>query len=498
MVELAPFSILVLHGPNLIVDAYNPRYTRVLESQPVQGRPLDEVIDFFWEGGLELVHRARDAYRLDAVQVTHWVLTHRVSTENQEERSKGSYFGYTLVPSHDPGGKVNGVIIYALDETEERFREVEKERARLQLIFDNLSHAALALFDAQTSELLMGSTYYLKNVARATGISQGELVGRKWHELTFLPSADEATRFWEQALQEQKLIRLPELTYTFRPNGPDVIWDYTITPLLDTEPGEQVRYILISFIEITEQVQARRNLEQADALRDDFLSLTTHELRGPLTTMKGNAQLLQRMVQRRQNGQPEDPDLQQEVAMTRQIVHQTERMNRLIGEMFDVARLRNQAFELHQVENVDLVALVRHMVETYTVPNREIRLDADGQKALGRYDPDRIEQVLQNLLSNAIKYSPPEKPVLVTVQLHENEVVIAVKDEGEGIAEDDLAHIFDRFYRTEHSRNGKVEGLGLGLYIAYGIVEQQGGHMWCESQPGKGSTFFCSFPLQPK
>lgn len=135
--ELSPFYILVLRGPSLTVEAYNPRHARLLENRPVLGHPLDEVIDLFWEGGIEIVHLARDAYRLDKLQSAHRIHTHLSQAQQQASETSESYFSYTLVPSHDPGGKVDGVIIYAIDETEERLREVEEEHDQLQLIFNN-------------------------------------------------------------------------------------------------------------------------------------------------------------------------------------------------------------------------------------------------------------------------------------------------------------------------------------------------------------------------
>jgi two-component system, chemotaxis family, CheB/CheR fusion protein len=339
----------------------------------------------------------------------------------------------------------------------------------------------------------MGSQRYLENISRVTGLAQNELVGRKWQEVSFLSAPEAGQQFWEQALGKREPLRLPELP---SPNGLEFVWDCTLTPLLDTEHNEQVRYLLLSLLEITEQVQTRHNLEQVDTLREEFIAMATHELRGPLTTLKGNAQLLQRMLQRGQDGEQERPTRQREMTLTRQIVHQVERMNRLIGEMFDAARLRGQAV-LHLEEHVDLMALIQRVIDAYGVQGREIYLHADGQQLLGTYDPDRIEQVLHNLLSNALKYSPAEKPVQITVQQNAREVVVAVQDEGRGIDEEDQAHIFDRFYRTEHARRGKADGLGLGLYIVHEIIKQHGGRMWLKSHLGDGSTFFFSLPLAP-
>lgn len=496
IIELSPFYILALRGPSLIVEAYNPRHARLPENRPVQGRPLDEVIDLFWESGFEIIHLARDAYRLDRVQAAHRIQTHLTQTHHQTDTPEESYFSYTIVPAHDPAGKVDGVIIYALDETEERLREAEAEHERLQLIFENFHLTALALFDAQTRLLLTGSPQYLDYVARVTGLPRDRLIGRDWQEVTFLSTPAQAQQLWDEAYQKRVPMRLPELTYTFPNDGPEVVWDYSLTPLVDGERSDLVRYMLVSFIEITEQVRVRHELEQMDSLRNDFLSLATHELRGPLTTIKGNGQLLQRVLHGWQNGRQDPPNIQQMLSMAERIVQQVERMNRLIGEMFDIAHLRNEVFDLHMQENVDLQALVKQVVEVSTPLDREIHLRTDGQNIVGRYDPDRIEQVLHNLLSNAIKYSPPERPIQVMVQQDGNEAVVSVQDEGSGIAEEDQARIFDRFFRTRRSRKGKADGLGLGLYIAREIVEQQGGRMWCESQPGEGSTFFFSLPIQ--
>lgn len=495
MVELAPFYILVLRGPSLIVEAYNPRYARLLDNRSVQGRPLDDVLDLFWETGIEIVHLARDAYRLDRVQSARRILTPLVRGNSPQEVQEELYFRYTVVPSHDTLGKVDGVIIYALDDTEERLREAHEELGQLKLIFDHFSLAALALFDAPTGRLLIGSAHYLDYTSRATHLSQEELIGRRWKELTFIQPPEQAERLWERVMREQTSVRLPELSYTFPPDGPQVVWDYAITPLLDTENRDHVRYILVSFVEITEQVQARKELEQLGALKDEFLSLATHELRTPLTSMRGNAQLAQRNIQHYQKEHASDADLQQGVDLLGRIISQIDRVNRLISEMLDIARIRGQAFSFHPEDHVDLVALTQRVVDQYTLLDRAVSLHSEERNLVGRYDPDRLEQVLHNLVSNAVKYSPPDQPVVVSVKRDANEVVFSVQDHGDGIGEADQEHIFERFYRTKNSKHERVDGLGLGLYIAHEIIEQQGGKMWCESGVGEGSTFFFSLPL---
>ncbi len=503
MVELAPFYILVLRGPSLIVEAYNPRYARLLDARVVQGRPLDEVLDLFWESGVEVVHSARDAYSLDKVFTIQRMLTH-IRDMHDAHREQGEYyFTYTIVPLHDANGNVDGVIIYALDETEQRWREMEKERERLTLIFQNFSIAALALFDAATGELMMGSPRYLDVVARARDLSPHELIGRRWHDITFIRPREQAGQFWQQVVEERTPVRIPEMSYRPAPDAEEIAWDYSLTPLLDQQQDNVVRFVLVSAMEITEQVQARKKLEQLDSLKDEFFSLVTHELRNPLTTIQGNAQLVQRALQRQREasgqGITHERNIEQEQISLNRIIHQTSRMGKLIEEMLDVPRIHRRMFALNDRETVDIVALVREVVEQIASSDHTLLLEAEEAPLHVSIDVARIEQVLQNLISNALKYSPASTTVAVRVAKsteQPGEVVVSIHDEGAGISEEEQKHIFERFYRGHRSTNGGEKGLGLGLYISHEIVAQQGGRMWLESTPGTGSIFYFSLPLQ--
>ncbi len=503
IVELAPFYILVLRGPNLIVEAFNPSYAHMLESRVPQGHPVDEVMDLFWETqlGMKLIQQAHEVYQRDEIRTLPSTHTGSYQQNTQEE----SYFVYTLVPSHDIQGHVNGVIIYALDETEQHIREATEERKRLKLIFDNTSSALLALYDITTTKLLIASPNYLATLTRAYGSEAGNEIGSTWHENTIVTPYEQAEAIWNTAQETHTSIRLPEVSYTFAQDGRETIWDYTLTPIMDTEQTGMIRFMLVSMVDITEQVQARRELERLDGIKDDFLSLTTHELRTPLTTILGNAQILLRSLKKHAT-QLSDKDSQrgqfeQWVNNLDRIVYQTNKMNAMIGEMTDVTRLSGKVFELHTTEGVDIVELIRRAIELHRVADENkhpIEFTASTDAAIGTVDAARVEQVLNNLVSNALKYSPAGKPVNVSLTYATDTtdlVIVAVRDEGYGISEEEQEHIFDRFYRA--STHEKADGLGLGLYIAHEIVIQQGGRMWLESTPNVGSTFYFSLPLSP-
>jgi signal transduction histidine kinase len=347
----------------------------------------------------------------------------------------------------------------------------------------------------------MASPRYLELVAQAHNPILDDIIGRSWQEVTLLSPEEDPMGHWKMVVEGRTPFRIPELVASFVPDKPETVWDYDLTPIMDTEEPNRVCYVLVSAVEITDQVHVRKDLERLEELRDDFLSLATHELRSPLTSIQGNAQLLQRTLKRHVASlgekQAQEQHLDQSLTQVDNVLRQLRSMNSLIAEMFDVARLRGEGFELRLQENVDLVALVRRVVEQHKMQSHSISVQSSEKIIPVTLDEDRIEQVLNNLLSNAIKYSPSETTIEVPLERRQGstEVTVAVRDEGNGIREEDQAHIFERFYRVRTGENGHVDGLGLGLYIAYSIVKCHGGRMWLTSQPGKGSTFFFTLPL---
>lgn len=491
MVELAPFYIKVLRGPDLVVEALSARFETLLEERaiPMQGRTLEEVAEFFREFEIPIVRLAHEAYQLDSVRTSPRTLVHLPEGQNG---SAERYFAFTIVPSHDAIGRVTGVIIYAADQTLQRASEAEEELQKLKLIFDNIDMTLLALYDAQSTRLLMASPRYLDFVSHVSHLNREELIGRKWDELTVLASGEEAANLFKTVLESRALLRLPEVRLNLPSNEQETIWSYTLIPILNMRKEDTVDFVLISAVEITEQVKARAEMERLNQLKDDFLSLASHELRTPLTALLGNAQLLARHLKRQ-----EAETRREEMAhLLDNIVYQVHRLSLLIDEMTDIARIRGDVLELHNQEDVDLVAMVRRVIEQHSnTTNHTLRLETGEESITGKWDEARLEQVLNNLVGNAIKYSPPGKPVEVGVRRQPGEVIVWVKDEGRGISEEDQPHIFDRFYRTHNGNDEHVEGLGLGLYIAREIIVQHGGRMWVESKPGEGSTFYFSLPL---
>jgi len=229
-------------------------------------------------------------------------------------------------------------------------------------------------------------------------------------------------------------------------------------------------------------------LQEAVRTRDEFLSIASHELKTPLTSLSLQIDQLRRKL-RGGHLDPSTPALLE--AAKRQMV----RLNDLIEQLLDVSRIATRRLTVHS-DDADLAEIARDICERFR-PQAEaarspLEVQADNPVP-GRWDRLRIEQVLGNLLSNAIKYGRG-KPISVGVTAAEGMGRLAVHDEGIGIAHGDLSRIFGRFERAVSSRH--YGGLGLGLYIAHEVVEAHGGSILVQSEPGRGSTFTVLLPLQ--
>ncbi len=237
-----------------------------------------------------------------------------------------------------------------------------------------------------------------------------------------------------------------------------------------------------------------REAQDAVRIREEFLSIASHELKTPLTTVKGYGQILGRLLRR------PDPDSDRLVRLADQLQEQLSRFETLIADLLDVSRIQQRGLELRP-EPTDLVALVRTVVSRFEYPaepepRHTFAIHAPS-KLDGIWDPDRLDQVLTNLLSNAVKYSPDGGVVTVTIEHSLTEqgdlVEFSVQDQGIGIPEDEQGQLFQPFARSETVQRA-ISGVGLGLYISQQIINRHGGMIWLESKPDEGSRFVVSMP----
>ena len=249
--------------------------------------------------------------------------------------------------------------------------------------------------------------------------------------------------------------------------------------------ADQAAVILESraLIDHAARVRAR---EEATRLKEDFLSAAAHDLKTPLTTVVAQAEFLERRATR-------DPNAPADLAGIRRVVRESKRLAGLVGDLLDATRLE-QGGLVGEREPVDLATLAQEVCAHDMTDAGVCDVDASAP-VVGVYDRRRIDQLLQNLIENAKKYSPERTPIKIKVWQQDGEARLTVEDQGIGIPAADLPRIFERFSRASNVDDRRFHGMGLGLFICRGIVEEHGGRIWVESEVGKGSTFHVALPI---
>ncbi len=240
-------------------------------------------------------------------------------------------------------------------------------------------------------------------------------------------------------------------------------------------------------VNIIANVRDITKFREAEALKSTFISVISHELRTPVSLIKGYAETL-----RREDARWDAEVVRDSLAV---IEEEADHLADLIDNLLDASRLQAGAMRL-DIAEVALDQLAARLVEKFKTQtqNHTLRVDFPPDFPLVNGDERRLVQVLQNLLSNAIKYSPAGGEVLVRGAAEADHVTVSVSDHGPGIASPDLPHVFERFYRADSDLTRRVKGTGLGLYLAKAVVEAHDGKIWVESEPGTGTTFLFSLP----
>jgi len=228
--------------------------------------------------------------------------------------------------------------------------------------------------------------------------------------------------------------------------------------------------------------------QELNQVKSNLLSTVSHELRTPLSIIKGYSTLLLDYEDRL--GAEEKREYLDSVDRA------TNRLTELVDHILDMSRLESGLLQLERTP-VQISRLAREAVDEARLraPNHRIRLRIDKRLPKVNADANRIRQVMDNVIDNAVKYSAEGTEISVSAERKVDELVVSVSDQGIGIPAADLDHVFDRMFRVQQGQRPSVEGAGLGLAICRGLVEAHGGHIWMESEEGKGSTCYFALPI---
>jgi signal transduction histidine kinase len=245
--------------------------------------------------------------------------------------------------------------------------------------------------------------------------------------------------------------------------------------------GKSVGAIVV-FRDITQEKQIER-------AKSEFVSLASHQLRTPLTSIGWYSELLM--------GAEAGPMTEEQREYTKEIYAANKRMIQLVEALLNVSRIELGTFSIEPTE-VDLMTIAHETVDDMAAPiarkNLHIDQDYEPQSINMIVDSNLMRIILQNLFSNAVKYTPPNGTVKCKIRIVGDKVVISVTDSGIGIPKEVQSKIFDKMYRADNARIADPDGNGLGLYLVKSIIDNSGGIISFVSEEGKGSTFSVSFP----
>ncbi|SOD20018.1 hybrid sensor histidine kinase/response regulator [Pedobacter xixiisoli] len=235
---------------------------------------------------------------------------------------------------------------------------------------------------------------------------------------------------------------------------------------------------------LLEEIEFRKEAEQK---KDEFISIASHELKTPLTSVKGYIQLLERGLNK--------GDIETVKSHLSKAQIQLEKLNGLIADLLDISKIESGKLKFNK-QYFDFDQLLDGIIEVIHQSNPDFNIVKNGMVSAKIFgDEMRIEQVIVNFITNAIKYSPGTSQATMTVRLQNNELYLGVKDYGIGMQPDQVKRVFEKFYRVEETSH-RFQGLGIGLYISSEIIKRHGGQINVQSVYGEGSEFYFTIPIE--
>ncbi|RYF26080.1 MAG: hybrid sensor histidine kinase/response regulator [Flavobacteriales bacterium] len=235
---------------------------------------------------------------------------------------------------------------------------------------------------------------------------------------------------------------------------------------------------------LLEEIEYRKQAEQK---KDEFISIASHELKTPLTSVKGYIQLLERGLNK--------GDIDQVKSHLSKAQIQLEKLNGLIADLLDISKIESGKLKFNK-QYFDIDPLLENIIEVMHQSNPDFKIVKNGSVNAKIFaDEMRIEQVVVNFLTNAIKYSPGTTQAEMKVELTNNELYLGVKDYGVGMKPEQVQLVFEKFYRVEETSH-RFQGLGIGLYISSEIIKRHGGQINVNSVYGEGSEFYFTIPIE--
>lgn len=479
LIMQAPALIALLRGPQHVFDLVNPMYDRLVGQRPLLGKSVAQALPETVEQGfialLDKVYASGEPFLGQEVPV-------RLS--NADGTSSDLFLNFVYQPSRGPDGQTDGILVHAVDVTDlVRAREAAARSAdHFRTLAETMPQK---IFTARPDGEV---DYFNPPWIAFTGLSLEQIKGWGWTQFVHPDDVDENVLVWRRSIDSGEPF---EFQHRFHRADGEYRWHLSRAHAVRNSDGTILMWIG-SNTDIDDQKRAADLVQGTLRLRDEFLSAAAHDLKTPLTSVKGHVQLIRRRL-----GGDLAPSI---TASLDELDLAVTRMAGLIDELLEIARIdAGQPIALDRRE-MDLVVVVNSVARTAARQTRRHNLlvEADPPQVVGRWDPVRLERVVTNLLSNALKYTPAGGTIVLATSTEQSGehlwAVLRVQDDGIGIPEADLPRLFTRFYRG--SNVSGVTGAGIGLESVRRVIEMHGGDVRVDSTEGAGSAFTVRLPIE--
>lgn len=321
--------------------------------------------------------------------------------------------------------------------------------------------------------------YVNKKWISFTGLSYEDSLGFGFAKSMAVPENEERRHEWREAIKNH---RPYEFKFQLKNAEGELRW--VLTQANAYHRGVTFQGYIGSIIDITEQENSTIAVQELSDRKDEFLSMASHELKTPLTSIKALFQLIERNMEKDHKA----------FHFLQRINNNVLRLETLITNLLDVSKINagKLSYDVAEFSFSEMLFEAVAGMQNIAAHHQLILHNSEPVNFTG--DKFRLEQVIYNFLSNAIKYSPEGKEIIVNSEVINGSIIVSVQDFGIGIEKNNMARIFNRYYRVDNSLM-KFEGLGLGLFISSEIIKRHNGSFWIESELGKGATFYFILPL---